>query len=115
MKDIVILIICLAGLLVGGYLIIRGWTLDNDKYSFFIGVAIILTVVVYAFVFPSDSAKYIPAESLAHNQTQTVFTTDEGTYLADGLYPDGVYLLTTDGKDVLVVWQAVEGEEVGLG
>ena len=54
--------------------------------------------------------KYIPAEPLAHNQTQTVFTTDEGTYLADGLYPDGTYLLTVDGKDVLVVWQAVDGE-----
>ena len=54
--------------------------------------------------------KYIPAEPLAHNQTQTVFTTDEGTYLADGLYPDGTYLLTVDGKDVLVVWQAIDGE-----
>lgn len=53
---------------------------------------------------------YLEAEPLAHNQTQTVFTTDEGTYLADGLYPDGTYLLTVDGKDVLVVWQAVDGE-----
>ena len=53
---------------------------------------------------------YIPAETLAHNQTQTVFTTDEGTYLADGLYPDGTYLLTVDGEDVLVVWQAVDGK-----
>ena len=54
------------------------------------------------------STVYIPAETLAHNQTQTVFTTDEDTYLADGLYPDGTYLLTVDGKDVLVVWQAVD-------
>ena len=54
--------------------------------------------------------QYIPAEPLAHNQTQTVFITDEGTYIADGLYPDGTYLLTVDGKDVLVVWQAVDGE-----
>lgn len=110
MKDIVILIICLVGLFVGGYLIIKGCTLDNDKYSFFIGVAIILTVVVYVFVFPSDNSQYIPAEPFAHNQTQTVFTTNEGTYIADGLYPDGTYLLTVDGKDVLVVWQAVDGE-----
>lgn len=58
----------------------------------------------------SIDTKYIPAEPLAHNQTQTVFTTDEGTYLADGLYPDGIYLLTVDSKDVLVVWQAVDGE-----
>lgn len=54
--------------------------------------------------------QYIPAEPLAHNQTQTVFTTDKGTYIANGLYPDGTYLLTVDGKDVLVVWQAVDGE-----
>lgn len=58
----------------------------------------------------SYDTEYIPAEPLAHNQTQTVFTTDEGTYIANGLYPDGTYLLTVDGKDVLVVWQAVEGE-----
>lgn len=58
----------------------------------------------------NDNSQYIPAEPLAHNQTQTVFTTDEGTYLADGLYPNGTYLLTVDGKDVLVVWQAVDGE-----
>lgn len=58
----------------------------------------------------NDNSQYIPAEPLTHNQTQTVFTTDEGTYIADGLYPDGTYLLTVDGKDVLVVWQAVDGE-----
>ena len=58
----------------------------------------------------NDNSQYIPAEPLAYNQTQTVFTTDEGTYLADGLYPNGTYLLTVDGKDVLVVWQAVDGE-----
>lgn len=57
----------------------------------------------------SIDTQYIPAEPLAHNQTQTVFTTDEGTYIADVLYPDGTYLLTVDGKDVLVVWQAVDG------
>lgn len=60
--------------------------------------------------FNNDNSQYIPAEPLAYNQTQTIFTTDEGTYLADGLYPDGTYLLTVDGKDVLVVWQAVDGE-----
>lgn len=58
----------------------------------------------------SIDTKYIPAEPLAHNQTQTVFTTGEGTYIAEGLYPDGTYLLTVDSKDVLVVWQAVDGE-----
>lgn len=54
---------------------------------------------------------YIPAEPLAYNSTQTVFTTDKGTYTANGLYPDGTYMLTVDGDDVLVVWQAVDGAE----
>lgn len=56
------------------------------------------------------STVYVPAKTLAHNQTQTVFATDKGTYLADGIYPDGTYLLTVDGKDVLVVWQAIDGD-----
>lgn len=58
----------------------------------------------------AHDTQYIPAEPLAHNQTQTIFTTDKGTYPANGLCPDGTYLLTVDGKDVLVVWQAVDGE-----
>ena len=37
-------------------------------------------------------------------------TGKEITYTIDGFYPDGTYLLTVDGKDVLVVWQAVDGE-----
>ena len=60
--------------------------------------------------FASNIMVYVPAEPLAHNQTQTVFTTDRGTYTADGLYLDGTYLLNVDGKDVLVVWQAIDGE-----
>ena len=51
---------------------------------------------------------YVPAEHFSYNQTQTVFTTDKGMYIADGLYPDGTYLLTVDGKDVLFVWQVVD-------
>ena len=53
---------------------------------------------------------YVPAEPLSYNQTKTVFTTDKGMYIADGLYPDGTYLLTVNGKDVLFVWQVVDGD-----
>lgn len=56
------------------------------------------------------STAYVHAEPLSYNQTKTVFTTDKGMYIADGLYPDGTYLLTVNGKDVLVVWQAVDGD-----
>lgn len=62
----------------------------------------------------------IPAEPIARNSAQTTFvigptvfnTGKEITYTIDGLYPDGTYLLTVDGKDVLAVWQAVD-DEVG--
>lgn len=53
---------------------------------------------------------YVPAEPISYNQTKTVFTTDKGMYIADGLYPDGTYLLTVNGKDVLFVWQVVDGD-----
>lgn len=59
----------------------------------------------------SYNTQYLPAEPLAYNQTQTIFTTDKGAYTANGLYPDGTYMLTVDGDNVLVVWQAVEGGE----
>lgn len=75
----------------------------------------VIAIIALVLFFIIKLEIHIPAEPLAYNQTQTIFTTDEGTYLADGLYPDGTYLLTVDGKDVLVVWQAVESEEVGLG
>ena len=91
----------------------------NDKVPtslFVFGVVLsILSITGYSNLLSleesiDNNSQYIPAEPLAYNQTQTVFTTDEGTYLANGLYPDGTYLLTVDGKDVLVVWQAVDGE-----
>lgn len=65
-------------------------------------------LTIFSFEKGYGSTAYIPAKPLAHSQTQTVFTTDEDIYLADGIYPDGTYLLTVDGKDVFVVWQAVD-------
>lgn len=79
--------------------------------TFFNGLIGLIIGVIASFIpIKETTIDYIPAEPLAHNPTQTVFTTDEGTYIVDGLYPDGTYLLTIDGKDVLVVWQAVDGE-----
>lgn len=110
------LIACVAIIIViGAFCIFCG--LEDDVGIICIFGAIILLVGILGGVELKDfsynnsyNTEYIPAEPLAHNQTQTVFTTDEGTYIADGLYPDGTYLLTVDGKDVLVVWQAVDGE-----
>lgn len=94
---------------IGGALLAFGFA---EKESQGIVLGLILIVIGFATVVGShfNNTQYISAEPIAYNQTQTVFTTDKGTYIADGLYPDGTYLLTIDGKDVLVVWQAVDGE-----
>ena len=73
-------------------------------------ISVVIVFVGVNGLIASNAMTYVPAEPLAHNQTQTVFTTDRGTYTADGFYPNGTYLLTVDGKDVLVVWQAVDGK-----
>lgn len=102
------LIFCVAIIIVvGAFCIFCGLEDDTGIVCVF-GIIFVLVGILGGFELKDFS--YIPAELLAHNQTQTVFTTGEGTYLADGLYPDGTYLLTVDGKDVLVVWQAVDGE-----
>lgn len=86
----------------------------EEKEWLFMLIGVVITFVGVNGFIARDSVErntnYIPAEPLAYNQTQTVFTTDEGTYIANGLYPDGTYLLTVDGEDILIVWQAVDGE-----
>ena len=82
----------------------------EEKEWLFMLISIVIVFVGVNGLIASNTMVYVPAEPIAHNQTQTVFATDEGTYIADGLYPDGAYLLTVDGKDVLVIWQAVDGE-----
>ena len=79
-------------------------------YGYFFGVLSFFVGTTGFGCLIENPTYYLPVKSLAHNQTQTVFTTDEGTYTVDGLYQDGTYLLTVDGKDVLAVWQAVDGE-----
>ena len=63
---------------------------------------------------------YLEAEPLAYNYEAnlTYFTSTEGQFKAEGIYPENTYLLTMDGngtsdkKDdiVLVVWEPSEGE-----
>ena len=110
------LILCVAIIIVIGAFCIFCGLEDDTGITCIFGVFFLLVGILGCFElknFPYNNfynTQYIPAEPLAHNQTQTIFTTDEGTYIANGLYPDGTYLLTVDGKDVLVVWQAVDGE-----
>ena len=84
--------------------------------TFFIGLIGLIIGLIASFVpIKEVTNEYIPAEPIAYNSTQTVFTTNKGNIIVNGVYPDGVYMLDMDGDTVLVVWQAVEGEEVGLG
>ena len=109
-------IICIALLISISIIVIFYGVADEEPVGCVIGAIFLIVAIMGIFELKTSrlnnsiDTQYIPAEPLAYNQTQTVFTTDEGTYLADGLYPNGTYLLTVDGKDVRVVWQAVDGE-----
>ena len=108
----VCVVFCIATCLVLGIALIFMSVMEKDWFFTLLSIMLLVISISSLVTINSvvDETTYIPAEPLAHNQTQTVFTTDEGTYIADGLYSDGTYLLTVDGKDVLVVWQAVDGE-----
>ena len=88
-----------------------------EKESQNVVLGLVLIAIGFAAVVGRcyNNTQYIPAEPIAYNSTQTIFTTDKGNIIVNGVYPDGVYMLDMDGNTVLVVWQAVEGEEVGLG
>ena len=63
---------------------------------------------------------YLEAEPLAYNYETNIthFTSAEGQYTAEGIYPENTYLLTMDNNGtsdkeddvVLVVWEPSEGE-----
>ena len=63
---------------------------------------------------------YLEAEPLAYNYETniTYFTSTEGQYTAEGIYPENTYLLTMDNNGtsdkeddiVLVVWEPSKGE-----
>ena len=109
---------CAGSIVLVGIFLLFAAAQDEDLGSYTLGVAILLFGALGVCGLndaTKDESNYIQAEPLAYNQTQTVFTTDKGTRIVDGIYPDGKYMLDIDGDTVLVVWQVVEGEEVGLG
>lgn len=112
---LIVLIFSLKSILVSLKSILSG-TCDASWRTFFSGLIGLIIGLIASFVpIMETTSEYLPAEPIAYNSTQTVFTTDKGNVIADGIYPDGKYMLDMDGDTVLVVWQAVEGEEVGLG
>lgn len=114
-------IICISILISISIIVIFCSVANEEPVGCIIGVILLIVAIIGSFELKTSrlnnsiDTDYIPAEPLAHNQTQTIFATDKDTYIADGIYPDGKYMLDIDGDTVLVVWQVIEGEEVGLG
>ena len=115
MIEIVASVFCIITTIVSGIVFLANGLTEKEKGSIILGSLLIVIGFVATVENLSDNNQYIPAEPIAYNSTQTVFTTNKGNIIVNGVYPDGVYMLDMDGDTVLVVWQAVDGEEVGLG
>ena len=82
--------------------------------------ALLTLYSLYCIATPIPTTYYLEAEPLAYNYETnlTYFTSAEGQFKAEGIYPENTYLLTMDNngtsdkKDdiVLVVWEPSEGE-----
>ena len=77
-------------------------------------------MVYTGFILMGTTTYYLEAEPLAYNYEAnfTYFTSTEGQFKAEGIYPENTYLLTMDNngtsdkKDdtVLVIWEPSKGE-----
>ena len=95
-----------------------------DKISQFLCSTIVICfgafTVYTGFILMETTTYYLEAEPLAYNYEAnlTYFTSAEGQFKAEGIYPENTYLLTmnnngtSDKEDdiVLVVWEPSEGE-----
>lgn len=115
MIEIVTSVFCIITTIVLGIVFLATGLTEKEKGGIILGLLLIVIDFVTTVENLSGNNQYIPAEPIAYNSTQTVFATNKGNIIVNGAYPDGVYMLNMDGDTVLVVWQAVEGEEVGLG
>ena len=115
-------------IIVGIFLVVLGtWAGIHTKYlrHFLCGMCLAsigaLIVLFGIFITANPiSTYYLEAEPLAYNYEAnlTYFTSTEGQFKAEGIYPENTYLLTMDNngtsdkKDdiVLVIWEPSEGE-----
>lgn len=84
------------------------------------GIGIILVMYSGWEMNNSTTTYYLEAEPLAYNYEAnlTYFTSTEGQFKAEGIYPENTYLLTMDNNGtsdkvddiVLVVWEPSKGE-----
>ena len=84
--------------------------MNKESFGIVLGSILSIICLVVIVLFAIKIEVHTEVEVLGYNQTQTIFATDKNTYLVDGHYPDGTYLLTVDGENVLDVWQAVYSE-----
>lgn len=115
MIGLVASVFCIITTIMSGIVFLANGLTEKEKGSIILGSLLIVISFVATVENLSNNNQYTPAEPIAYNSTQTVFATDKGNIIVNGVYPDGVYMLDMNGDTVLVVWQAVEGEEVGLG
>ena len=79
-----------------------------------------VAMMIFGFQLVNNTTYYLEAEPLAYNYEAnlTYFTSAEGQFKAEGIYPENTYLLTMDNnrtsdkKDdtVLVIWEPSKGE-----
>ena len=95
-----------------------------DKISQFLCSTIVICfgafTVYTGFILMATTTYYLEAEPLAYNYEAnlTYFTSAEGQFKAEGIYPENTYLRTMDNNEtsdkeddiVLVVWEPSKGE-----
>lgn len=109
------------------FIIFGMWNaLGNDTFhGFLCGICLAATGVILAMYGGYEmnnptTTYYLEAEPLAYNYEAnlTYFTSAEGQFKAEGIYPENTYLLTMDNNGtsdkeddiVLTVWEPSEGE-----
>ena len=115
-------------IIIGVIFVVLGiWAGWNSKYFRHLLCSACLAWIGLIFVFfgiwcivVNDTTYYLEAEPLAYNYEAnlTYFTSAEGQFKAEGIYPENTYLLTMDNNGtsdkeddiVLVVWEPSKGE-----
>ena len=115
-------------IIIGVIFVVLGfWAGWNSKYFRHLLCGMCLAWIGLILVFfgiwcivVNDTTYYLEAEPLAYNYetNATYFTSAEGQFKAEGIYPENTYLLTMDNNGtsdkeddiVLVVWEPSKGE-----
>ena len=115
-------------IIVGIFLVVVGtWAGIHTKYlrHFLCGMCLtcfgaLIALFGFFITINPTPTYYLEAEPLAYNYEAnlTYFTSAEGQFKAEGIYPENTYLLTMDSNEtrdkkddtVLVVWEPSKGE-----